>query len=306
MRRQTVMPAAVSLLALALLGCSQSGNPGSAGRTTATPSGRGSPTDASATAPVVAGDYARAAFTAGSAHIDNRWMGYRVGRQWEMRGSALDGEQTIQRRVVATVTDLTKRVDGVRTAVLYEEDFDDGALVEAEISFYAQDAAGNVWHMGEYPEEYENGRFVGAPTWIAGQAGATAGVMMRAEPRAGTAPYAEGYAPAPVNWDDHAKVLRTGERVCVSTGCYHKVTEIAEFEPDVPRAFQNKFYAPGVGNVAVGWSGANEDDHETLHLVRLRHLSAAQQAQIRHRALVLQASAYRHSPGVYGRTAPAR
>jgi hypothetical protein len=207
---------------------------------------------------------------------------------------------------VATVTDLTKVIDGVRTAVLYEEDFDDGALVEAEISFYAQDATGNVWHMGEYPEEYENGRFVGAPTWIAGLSGATAGVMMRSEPRPRTAPYAEGYAPAPLNWDDHAKVLRTSERVCVSTGCYRDVVEIAEFEPDVAKAFQNKFYAPGVGNVAVGWSGVNEDDHETLHLVRLRQLTAAQQGQMRHRALALQASAYRHSPDVYGRTAPAR
>jgi hypothetical protein len=183
--------------------------------------------------------------------------------------------------------------------VLYEEDFDDGELVETEISFYAQDTAGNVWHMGEYPEEHENGKFVKAPTWIAGLAGAKAGVMMRAQPRTGSPPYAEGYAPAPVNWDDHAKVLRTGERVCVKTGCYRHVTEI-------PKAFQNKFYAPGVGNIKVGWSGVNEDDHEVLRLVRLRQLSDAQQARMRQQALALEASAYRHSRDVYGRTAPAR
>jgi hypothetical protein len=254
----------------------------------------------------VASDYSHAVFTAGSAQVDNPWMGFKVGRQWEMRGSAIDGNQTIKRRVVATVTDLTKVVDGVRTAVLYEEDFDDGELVEAEISFYAQDSAGNVWHMGEYPAEYENGKFVKAPTWIAGVAGATAGVMMRAQPRPGTPSYAEGYAPAPVNWDDHGRVLRTGERVCVATGCYRNVTEIAEFEPDIPKAFQNKFYAPGVGNIKVGWSGVNENDHEVLRLVRLRQLSGAQQARMRQQALALQASAYRQSPEVYGRTAPAR
>jgi hypothetical protein len=223
-----------------------------------------------------------------------------------MRGSAIDGKQTIKRRVVATVTDLTKVVDGVRTAVLYEEDFDNGALVEAEISFFAQDTAGNVWHLGEYPEEYENGKFVKAPTWLAGLAGARAGVMMRAQPRTGTPAYAEGYAPAPLHWNDHGTVLRTGQRVCVSTGCYRNVTVVAEFSPDIPKAFQDKFYAPGLGNVRVGWSGVNEDDHETLRLVRLRQLSTPQQAHMRRRALALQASAYRHSPDVYGRTAPAR
>jgi hypothetical protein len=25
-----------------------------------------------------------------------------------------------------------------------------------------------VWHLGEYPEEYENGKFVKAPAWLAG------------------------------------------------------------------------------------------------------------------------------------------
>src|SRR5690348_4498003 len=116
MRRQVVVPAAVAALALGLTGCSQSGNPtGSAPRQTAA-SNRGGPADVSAVSPVVAADYSRAVFTAGSAQIDNPWMGFTVGRQWEMRGSAIDGKQTIKRRVVATVTDLTKVVDGVRTA----------------------------------------------------------------------------------------------------------------------------------------------------------------------------------------------
>ena len=81
---------------------------------------------------------------------------------------------------------------------------------------------------------------------------------------------------------------------------------LALFEPDIPQAFQHKFYAPGLGNIKVGWSGANEEDHEVLRLVRLRQLSDAQQARMRQRALALQASAYRHSRHVYGQTEPAR
>src|SRR5690348_2384494 len=117
MRRQAAVPAVVTLLALGLAGCSQSGNPTSGSTPT---SDRGSPTDVAAVAPAVASDYSNAVFTANSARITNPWMGFTVGRYWEMRGTAIDGKHTIQRRVVATVTDLTKVIDGVRTAVLYE------------------------------------------------------------------------------------------------------------------------------------------------------------------------------------------
>src|SRR3990170_3720292 len=69
-----------------------------------------------------------------------------------------------------------------------------GQLVETELAFFAQDDDGNVWNLGEYPEEYENGEFVGAPsTWIAGLAGAEAGVHMLAEPRQGTGYYLQGW-----------------------------------------------------------------------------------------------------------------
>ena len=41
----------------------------------------------------------------------------------------------------------------------------------SELAFYAQDDDGNVWYMGQYFEEYEDGELVDAPTWIAGLAG---------------------------------------------------------------------------------------------------------------------------------------
>lgn len=301
MARQLISLAAAAVLAAGLAACSQS-NPGTAGPTPG-PSARLSP--AESTVEVGAEDFKDAVFTPTSSQVDNQWMGLKVGRQWVFEGSAIDEDHRIARRVVATVTDLTKEIGGVRAAVVYEEDFDQGDLVEAELSFYAQDNAGNVWHLGEYPEEYENGRFVKAPDWITGFKGASAGVAMRAQPSTGTASYAEGYAPPPVSWNDHALVHSTGQRVCVPTGCYRNVTDIAEFEPGIPQAFQHKFYAPGTGNIKVGWSGAKEEEREVLRLVRLRQLTPAQQARLRHQALTLQASAYQHSPDVYAHTAPA-
>ena len=88
------------------------------------------------------------------------------GTQLSYKGSAIpEGEKNrVERRVVSTVTDLSKWIDGVRTLVIWERDYTAGKLGESEIAFFAQDKAGNVWLLGEYPEEYENRKVVDAPT----------------------------------------------------------------------------------------------------------------------------------------------
>src|SRR5262249_13242444 len=106
--------------------------------------------------------------------IDNRWLPLVPGANTELRGTVLgDDGELHQHSIVATVTDLTKVIDGVRTLVVFERDLDNGTIQESELAFEAQDRAGRVWNVGEYPEEYEDGQLVGAPsTWIAGIAGA--------------------------------------------------------------------------------------------------------------------------------------
>ena len=104
-----------------------------------------------------------------STQIDNQWYPLIPGTQFIYEGSAVRGSGLRPHRVVFTVTDLTKVINGVRTVVMWDRDFNNGKLVEAELAFHAQDNAGNVLESGEYPEEYERGKFVGAAsTWIAG------------------------------------------------------------------------------------------------------------------------------------------
>ena len=79
--------------------------------------------------------------------------------------------------------DLTKEIAGVNTIVAFVVDVADDEIVEKEIAFYAQDDDGNVWFFGEYPEEYEDGKLVDAPTWIAGIDDAKVGIKMKADPR---------------------------------------------------------------------------------------------------------------------------
>jgi hypothetical protein len=235
--------------------------------------------------------------------VDNRFHPLTPGTQLIYSGSNLEGKRRVGHRLISTVTDLTKVIDGVRTVVLWERDYSEGRLVEAELAFFAQDNDGNVWQLGEYPEEYERGRFVEAPAWIHGLERARAGIAMPARPRLGTPSYAQGYAPE-VDWFDRAKVDKLGVRTCVPAGCFRNVLVTDEFSRNDPRAHQLKYYAPGVGNVRVGWRG-KDSDQETLVLLKIRQLRPGGFATARREALRLENHAYMISKDVYGQTPPA-
>jgi hypothetical protein len=281
MRRLRLMPVAATLVvaaAVAAAGSNAAGNP------------------------ITAADFAQQRFDRSTA-VDNRWFPLKPGTQMTFTGSALEGKERIARRLVVTVTDLTKVVAGVRTVVVWERDFAEGKLVERELSFFGQDNGGNVWHLGEYPEEVENGEVVKAPAWIHGFQGAKAGIAMRAAPKLGTPDYAQGLGPA-VGWLDRAVAFKMGERTCVPVRCFGNVLVTREFERDKPDASQLKYYAPGIGNVRVSWLGAKDDSKEVLVLDRIEHLDAKAIATARAGALKLERSAYRNSKKVYAHTTP--
>ena len=240
-----------------------------------------------------------------SARVDNKWFPLEPGAHSVFVGSAIDDGERISRRVVTTVTDLSKEIDGVNTVVVWERDYNEGNLVEAELGFFAQDNDGNVWHMGEYPEEFEDGEFDKAPGWLAGSKGATAGIAMRAEPRPETPGYAQGYAPPPINWNDRGRVYKVGQKTCVPVGCYEDVLVIEEFERNIPGAYQLKYFAPGVGDVRVGWRGPAEEEKEGLGLVKNVRLSPDALAEARANALKLEDHAY-ELKDYYKKTKPAK
>jgi hypothetical protein len=248
-------------------------------------------------------DFKSSRFGDDSTNVTNKWFPLNPGTQYIYEGHATDDGERLQRRVVFTVTDLTKVVAGVRTVVAWDRDYDDGELIESELAFFAQDTEGNVWHLGQYPEEYEDGKIVKAPAWIEGIKGARAGLAMKAEPRPGARSYAQGFAPAPLYWDDRARVYKMDQRTCVPVDCYDNVLVMEEFERRKPGAFQLKYYAPGVGGVRVGWRGPKEEEKETLVLADLVKLTQDDLAKARREALALERRAYKISKDVYGRTA---
>jgi len=250
-------------------------------------------------AEVKASDFDRENF-ASPTRVDNKWFPLKPGTQLVYRGTT-EGEK-IAHRVVFTVTDLTKEIDGVRNVVLWDRDYSAGELVEAEIAFFAQDDQGNVWQLGEYPEEYEDGKIVKSPFWVHGLQRARAGLTMRAVAKEGTSSHSLGWGPA-VGFNDRAKVLKTGAKTCVPLDCYTNVLVMNEFNPDEPGKHQLKYYARGVGNVRVGWSGKNEETKETLVLIAINRLGSKAMAQARAAARKLEASAYERRKA-YGETPP--
>jgi hypothetical protein len=239
-----------------------------------------------------------------STNIDNEWVSLQPGTQWAYEGTAVDeAGDSFARRLEFTITDLTKEIEGVRTVVAWIVDYNDGEVVEKEIAFYAQDNDGNVWYLGEHPEEYEDGNFVAAPTWIAGLADAKAGIKMWAEPQLGMPSYYQGWGPA-VGWSDYGEIEQMGQETCVPVDCFKDVLVIAESSLGETDAFQIKYYARGVGEIRVGWRG-DDASQEELELVELVQLDPDALAEIRAEALALEQHAYEISKDVYAHTSPA-
>jgi hypothetical protein len=249
-------------------------------------------------------DFDRGNFTH-STRIDNRFSPLVPGTQFVYEGRSNRGEGQRPHEVITTVTDLTKVIDGVRAVVIWERDINAGRLLEGELAFQAQDNDGNVWNLGEYPEEYDNGHVEGAPdTWIAGIAGAHGGIMMRAAPRTGTSSYRQGFAPA-IEFADRAKVLRVGLRDCVPVRCFDNVLLTDETNPNEPAdGHQRKSYAPGIGTIRAAPAGGKE--REQLVLARVVRLDPEALAAVRRRALALDRRGYTVSRRVYGRTPRAK
>jgi hypothetical protein len=309
--RATVLALALAaLLSLSALACS--GGPSSAGTEAASTGSASATTEATTTASAPepatppaeasAEDFDPAIFDPESSFVvDNPYLPLEPGTRWVNRGWTDEDGERIPHAIVFTITDLVKEIGGVRALVGWDRDFRDGQLAEAELIFFAQDRGGNVWHLGEYAEVYDDeGEFVGGQAWLAGEVeGAKAGIMMHAQPRLGMPAYSEGFAPDPFNWNDWGKIYKVGARTCVPADCYEDVLVTDEFEPTKPGAHQLKYYAPGVGNIRTGWRGSDPDKEE-LTLRRLVHLSPAELEQARAHALELETRA-----SDYGETAPA-
>jgi hypothetical protein len=177
--------------------------------------------------------------------ITNRWWPMAVGDRWVYEES--DGEGGVA-KVEVTVLDRTKTVAaGVEGRVVHDILTEDGEIIEDTLDYYAQDADGNIWYLGEKTDEYENGQVTTTEgSWEAGVDGGQAGIAVPGDPRAGTG-YRQEYLAGQA--EDEGFVLSTDEQVQVPTGLYEGTLMTRDTTPLEPELVELKFYAPGVGPV---------------------------------------------------------
>jgi hypothetical protein len=220
----------------------------------------------------------------------------------------------VPHRVEFTVTDLYKKIDGVNVLVVWDTDTSEDQLVESELAFFAEDEDGNVWNLGEYPEELEydeNGELidVSAPsTWISGRKGAKAGIHMADDPEVGPRQYIQGKAPQ-IDFLDCAKVVEKtrNRKVCVEFGCFGSVLVTHESNLAVPDdGIQSKYHAPGKGIIQIG--AVEPPTGEVLELVERKSIRGTPEWQAAlEAALELDERGYELGvDGGYAHTTPAK
>jgi hypothetical protein len=153
-------------------------------------------------------------------------------------------------RLVITVLNETKVVDGVETRVVEERETNDGQVIEVSRNYFAiSKRTGNVYYFGEDVDIYKNGKVASHDgAWLSGVDGARFGLMMPAVPLIG-ARYHQEVAPKVAM--DRAEIASVTETFKTSAGEFKnciKTKETTPLEPDVGQ----KHYAPGVGLVQDG------------------------------------------------------
>jgi hypothetical protein len=198
----------------------------------------------------------------GNGKIDNKYFPLKPGTTFVYRGKSEGNAE----RDLMTVTDSTKRIQGVKCVVVNDRVFVQGKLEEKTFDWYAQDKEGNVWYFGEDSKEYKNGHVVSTEgSWEAGKHGARPGIIMQAHPKVGQTyrqEYEKGVA------EDLARVLKLNGSARVPYGSFHHVLVTREWSPLDPGQVEHKYYAAGVGNIKeVAVKGVPE----TLELVNVKH-----------------------------------
>jgi hypothetical protein len=178
-------------------------------------------------------------------NIDNPYWPMSPGSKWVYIEGDVEGTRE---DVVVEVTNDTKVIaNGVEARVILDTVSENGVPVEITEDWYAQDKDGNVWYLGEYVTNYENGEVIDHKgSFEAGVDGAQAGIAMPANPKPGMSYRQEFYEGEA---EDRAAVITIGEEhVEVPFGYFDKdVVMTRDLVPTEPKVQELKFYAPGVG-----------------------------------------------------------
>src|SRR5207302_2849635 len=103
------------------------------------------------------------------------------------------------------------------------------------------------WYFGENTAEFENGLLATIEgSFLSGFNNDKAGIIMKAHPGPGDF-YRQEFSLG--NAEDYAETLNLNSTVAVPYGRFNHCLKSEETTPLEPDALEDKYYAPGVGNV---------------------------------------------------------
>jgi hypothetical protein len=177
--------------------------------------------------------------------IDNPWLPLVPGNEWEYDAASSPGSRSA---VTVRVTDGSVEIQGVPATGVETVTTTREGPARTTVDWYAQDDAGNVWHVGE------------EGVWQAGVDGAEAGLAMPAHPRVGDG-YRTEYAPGVA--EGRAQVVALDGSASVTYGDLTELLETEDSSSLEPGAVERRSYARGIGLVRV----TNDEGDELLELV---------------------------------------
>jgi len=188
--------------------------------------------------------------------IDNPYWPMKPGSQWIFRETDDQGDVS---RVVVTALDQTKKIaNGVEARIVHDQVTEGGQVKEDTYDWYAQDADGNLWYLGEDTTEFDKGKKSTEGSWEAGVDGALPGIIMPADPQVGMTyreEYYKGHA------EDAASIIGTDAFVKVPYGRFENGVQTRNFSGIEPNVIEEKIYAKDVGVVLeITVSGGSDRD----------------------------------------------
>lgn len=177
--------------------------------------------------------------------VDNPLLTLAPGQKLVYEGQTEEGLE----RIEVTVTTDTKTVMGIEAVVVHDQVFLDGELIEDTFDWYAEDAEGNVWYLGEDTKELDGGEVVSTEgSWEAGVDGAQPGVVMWAHPELGQAYRQEYYAGKA---EDMGEIVALGETVETAFGTFEGCLKTRDWTPLEAQVDEYKWYCPAIGGLVL-------------------------------------------------------
>jgi hypothetical protein len=154
-------------------------------------------------------------------------------------------------KLVVTVLDETRDVNGVETRVVEEREWKNGNLAEVSRNFFAIcNETKDVFYFGEEVDVYKQGKVVShGGAWLAGSDNARAGLMIPGTPVLGMKYFQEI---APCVAMDRAEVMSVDETFTTPAGVFKNCLKTKEGTSLNPNEKEYKRYAPGIGLIQDG------------------------------------------------------